>query len=122
MVGCVGWAIWQLAVIVLFRWSRQCSTSKAETQNTYRAIRLVLYNDCFNTRARVLSVLLDAGFSEEKANAVMMDALKLVEVSCKSLRPKQHMVPRCGQGAGNLVKMAKRLRSDLLAVKLERVF
>lgn len=102
------------------------SKSKAETQNACRAIRLVLFNDRFNTRARVLSVLLNAGLSEEKANAVMMDAHKTGRGVVQIFETQAADGTEVSQGAGDLVEKAERLRSDLLAadllVELERVF
>ena len=104
---------------------------KAETQNACREIRLVLFNDRFNTRARVLSILLDVGLSEEKANAVMMDAHKTGRGVVQIFETEADDDSNVGQGVDNpltdeVVKMAERLCSDLTAadllVELERVF
>ena len=104
---------------------------KAETQNACREIRLVLFNDRFNTRARVLSILLDVGLSEEKANAVMMDAHKTGRGVVQIFETEADDDSNVRLGVGNpltdeVVKMAERLCSDLTAadllVELERVF
>ena len=89
---------------------------KAETQQSCREIRLVLFNDRFNTRARVLSVLLDAGLSEEKANAIMMDAHKEGRGVVQIFETQVADGSEVGQGLGNLlteevVEKAERLRS-----------
>ena len=107
------------------------SQRKVETQNACREIRLVLYNDRFNTRARVFSVLLEAGLSEEKANAVMMDAHKTGRGVVQIFETQAAYGTEVGQGIGNLlteevVEKAERLRSALitadLLVELERIF
>jgi len=60
--------------------SRVCDVVRAivaavsESAEAYRGLRLVLFNDAFNRRQRVESVLKSAGLSEGEARKTMMDA------------------------------------------------
>ena len=91
---------------------------KAEDASACREIRLVLYNDRFNTRARVLGSLREAGLSEEEANAAMMGAHT-------SGRGVVRTFPT-GRATDEAAEVAERLRADLAAadllVELERVY
>ena len=93
---------------------------KVESQS--RAIRLLLFNDRFNSRARVLGVLQEAGLSEEEANAAMMGAHT-------SGRGVVRVFGRAADGTpltDETLEAAEKLRADLAArdllVELERVY
>jgi S1-C subfamily serine protease len=104
---------------------------KAETRSACREIRVVLYNDRFNTRARVLGSLREAGLGEEEANAAMMGAHTRGRGVVRIFLTGAADVAGDGLGAGaaltdEAVEAAERLRADLAAadllVELERVY
>ncbi len=105
----------------------------AETTSACREIRLVLYNDRFNTRARVLGTLREAGLSEEEANAAMMGAhtsgrgvVRTFPTGGAADVAGDDGRGACASRTDEAVEMAERLRADLAAadllVELERVY
>lgn len=96
--------------------------AQKEVESQSRAIRLLLFNDRFNSRARVLGVLQEAGLSEEEANAAMMGAHT-------SGRGVVRVFGRAADGTpltDETLEAAEKLRADLAArdllVELERVY
>ncbi|KAL3761909.1 hypothetical protein ACHAW5_006138 [Stephanodiscus triporus] len=108
---------------------------KAGARSICREVRLVLYNDRFNTRARVLGALCEAGLGEEEANAVMMGAHTSGRGIVRIFRAGAvaDVVGDDGRGepgttalTDEVVEAAERLRAVLAAadllVELERVY
>ena len=111
------------------------AVKKAEAASVCREIRLVLYNDRFNTRARVLGSLREAGLSEEEANAAMMGAHTSGRGVVRTFFPigggavdvaGDDGRDACAYTTDGAAEAAERLRADLAAadllVELERVY